>query len=39
MGIPSVTLRLGTFRLADQLIREGNIPLAKKVLDHLNFVS
>jgi hypothetical protein len=38
MGIPSVTLRLGTYRLADQLIREGDIPLAKKVLDHLNFV-
>lgn len=35
MGIPSVTLRLGTYRLADQLVREGNAPLAKKVLDHL----
>lgn len=38
MGIPSVTLRLGTYRLADQLVREGNIPLAKKVLDHLERV-
>ena len=38
MGIPSVTLRLGTYRLADQLVREGNFPLAKKVLDHLDFV-
>ncbi len=36
MGIPSVTLRLGTYRLADQLIREGNMALAKKVLDHLD---
>jgi hypothetical protein len=36
MGIPSVTLRLGTYRLADQLIREGNMSLAKKVLDHLD---
>jgi hypothetical protein len=36
MGIPSVTLRLGTYRLADQLIREGNMTLAKKVLDHLD---
>jgi hypothetical protein len=35
MGIPSVTLRLSTYRLADQLIREGNIPLAKKVLNQL----
>jgi hypothetical protein len=38
MGIPSVTLRLSTYRLADQLIREGNIPLAKKVLNHLDQV-
>ncbi len=38
MGIPSVTLRLGTYRLADQLVREGNTPLAKKVLDHLERV-
>jgi hypothetical protein len=38
MGIPSVTLRLGTYRLVDQLVRERNIPLAKKVLDHLEQV-
>ena len=38
MGIPSVTLRLGTYRLADQLVREKNYPLAKKVLDHLESV-
>lgn len=38
MGIPSVTLRLSTYRLADQLIREGNIPLAKKVLDNLETI-
>jgi hypothetical protein len=38
MGIPSVTLRLNTYRLADQLIREGNIPLAKKVLNQVENV-
>jgi hypothetical protein len=38
MGIPSVTLRLGIYRLADQLIREGNIPMAKRVLAHLEKV-
>jgi hypothetical protein len=38
MGIPSVTLRLGIYRLADQLIREGNIPMAKRVLAHLEQV-
>jgi hypothetical protein len=38
MGIPSVTLRLSTYRLADQLIREGNIPLAKKVLHQVEEV-
>lgn len=38
MGIPSVTLRLNTYRLADQLIREGNIALAKKVLNQTETV-
>ena len=38
MGIPSVTLRLGIYRLADQLVREGNIPMAKRVLAHLEQV-
>ncbi len=38
MGIPSVTLRLGTYRLVDQLVREGNMALGKKVLDHLEQV-
>jgi hypothetical protein len=35
MGIPSVTLRLSTYRLAEQFIQEGNKAMAKKVLDHL----
>jgi hypothetical protein len=35
LGIPSVTARLSVYRLADQLVREGNLPQAKKVLDHL----
>lgn len=38
MGIPSVTQRLGTYRLADQLIREGNLSLAKTVMDKMNSV-
>jgi hypothetical protein len=38
LGIPSVTARLNTYRLADQLIREGNASMAKKVLDHLEKV-
>jgi hypothetical protein len=35
LGIPSVTARLSVYRLADQLVREGNLPQAKKVLDYL----
>jgi hypothetical protein len=35
MGIPSVTLRLNTYRLAEQFIQEGNPKMAKKVLNHL----
>jgi membrane protein CcdC involved in cytochrome C biogenesis len=35
MGIPSVTLRLSTLRLADQFIQEGDKVMAKKVLNHL----
>ncbi|MHA8066908.1 DUF2723 domain-containing protein [Aquirufa sp. ROCK2-A2] len=38
LGIPSVTARLNTYRLADQLIREGNVPLAKKVMDRIDKV-
>ncbi len=38
LGIPTVTARLNVYRLADQLIREGKIALAKKVLDHLEEV-
>jgi membrane protein CcdC involved in cytochrome C biogenesis len=38
MGIPSVTLRLSTLRLADQFIQEGNNAMAKKVLNHLEKV-
>ncbi|CAM3682404.1 glycosyltransferase family 117 protein [Aquirufa aurantiipilula] len=38
LGIPSVTARLGVYRLADQLIREGNLPKAKQVLDYLDKV-
>lgn len=38
LGIPSVTARLNVYRLADQLIREGDLALAKKVLDHLDKV-
>jgi hypothetical protein len=38
MGIPSVTLRLNSYRLADQLIREGDAKLAKKVLNHVESV-
>jgi len=38
LGIPTVTARLNVYRLADQLVREGNIGMAKKVLDHLEQV-
>jgi hypothetical protein len=38
LGIPSVTARLNVYRLADQLIREGNTAKAKIVLDHLEKV-
>jgi hypothetical protein len=36
LGIPSVTARLSVYRLADQLVREGNYAQAKKVLDFLD---
>jgi hypothetical protein len=36
LGIPSVTARLSVYRLADQLVREGNYAKAKKVLDYLD---
>jgi hypothetical protein len=36
LGIPSVTARLSVYRLADQLVREGSLAQAKKVLDYLD---
>lgn len=38
LGIPSVTARLNSLKLADQLVREGQLAKAKSFMDYINKV-